>query len=83
MNIGDGGLQPGELVRFKIDLDVDPEFADQVFAHPDYRTVLFDMNGFNVYDGLQQQSDADNGKAVGDFRSGRGRRFGDGPGAAA
>ena len=63
VNIGDGGLQPGEQVRFKIDLDVDPEFADQVFAHPDYRTVLFDMNGFNVYDGLQQQSDADNGKA--------------------
>jgi hypothetical protein len=63
VSIGDGGLEPGEKVRFKIDLDVDPEFANQVFAHPDYRTVLFDMNGFNVYDGLQQQSDADNGKA--------------------
>jgi hypothetical protein len=63
VNIGDGGLQPGEVVRFKIDLNVDPAFAEQVFAHPDYRTVLFDMNGFNVYDGLQQQSDADNSKA--------------------
>jgi hypothetical protein len=58
VNIGDGGLQPGEVVRFKIDLAVDPAFADQVFPHPDYR-----MNGFNVYDGLQQQSDADNAKA--------------------
>jgi hypothetical protein len=63
VNIGDGGLLPGEVVRFKIDLAVDPEFANQIFAHPDYRTVLFDMNGFNVYDGLQQQSDTDNAKA--------------------
>jgi hypothetical protein len=63
VSIGDGGLQPGDVVRFKIDLAVDPGFADEVFAHPDYRTVLFDMNGFNVYDGLQQQSAADNGKA--------------------
>jgi hypothetical protein len=62
VNIGNGGLQPGELVRFKIDLDVDAEFADEFFAHPDYRTVLFDMNGFNVYDGLQQQSPNDNAK---------------------
>jgi len=60
VTIGGAGLLPGELVRFKIDLAVDDNFADQFFAHPDYRTVLFDMNGFNVYDGLQQQSDADN-----------------------
>jgi hypothetical protein len=63
VSIGDGGLEPGEVVRFKIDLAVDPAFAGQIFAHPDYRTVLFDMNGFNVYDGLQQQSSADNAKA--------------------
>jgi hypothetical protein len=63
VNIGGPGLLPGELLRFKIDLAVDPEFADAFFAHPDYRTVLFDMNGFNVYDGLQQQNDADNAKA--------------------
>jgi hypothetical protein len=62
VNIGNGGLQPGDLVRFKIDLDVDAEFTDEFFAHPDYRTVLFDMNGFNVYDGLQQQSASDNAK---------------------
>jgi hypothetical protein len=63
LNIGGPGLLPGELLRFKIDLAVDPEFADDFFAHPDYRTVLFDMNGFNVYDGLQQNSDTDNAKA--------------------
>jgi hypothetical protein len=59
VNIG-GGLQPGQLLRFKIDLAVDPQFADQFFPHPDYRTVLFDMNGLNVYDNLQQLSAADN-----------------------
>jgi hypothetical protein len=62
INIGGGGLMPGQLLRFKIDLAVDPDFANQFFAHPDYRTVLFDMNGFNVYDGLQQQGAADNAK---------------------
>jgi hypothetical protein len=75
VNIGDGGLQPGEVVRFKIDLAVDPAFADQIFAHPDYRTVLFDMNGFNVYDGLQQQSDADNAKAWAIFDPAAGADF--------
>ncbi len=63
VNIGNGGLQPGQLVRFKLDLAVDPEFAEDFFKFPDYRTVLFDMNGFNVYDGLQQQSAADNARA--------------------
>jgi hypothetical protein len=47
---GGGGLDPGELVRFRIDLDVDPGFPDPpFFVHPDYRTVLFDMNGIQVY----------------------------------
>jgi hypothetical protein len=46
---GGGGLGPGELVRFKIDLDVDN--GQPFFPHPDFRTVLFDMNGCNVYDG--------------------------------
>jgi hypothetical protein len=44
---GTGGLAPGELVRFKIDLDVDA--GQPFFVHPDYRTVLFDMNGTQVY----------------------------------
>ena len=52
LNIGDGGLAPGEMVRFKIDLEVDAAFAGQIFTHPDYRTVMFDMNGLNVYDGF-------------------------------
>jgi hypothetical protein len=46
---GGGGLGPGELVRFKIDLGVDA--GQPFFTHPDFRTVLFDMNGCNVYDG--------------------------------
>jgi hypothetical protein len=44
---GGGGLAPGEVVRFKIDIDVDAGF--NFFQHPDYRTVLFDMNGVQVY----------------------------------
>jgi hypothetical protein len=50
MKDGGGGLAPGDVVRFKIDLDVDPGFTDPpFFADPDYRTVLFDMNGVQVY----------------------------------
>jgi hypothetical protein len=44
---GGGGLAPGELVRFKIDIDVDAGF--NFFQHPDFRTVMFDMNGVQVY----------------------------------
>jgi hypothetical protein len=44
---GGGGLAPGEVVRFKIDIDVDAGF--NFFQHPDFRTVLFDMNGVQVY----------------------------------
>jgi hypothetical protein len=47
---GGGGLAPGEVVRFKIDIDVDAGLPDPpFFVHPDYRTVLFDMNGLEVY----------------------------------
>ena len=59
-----GGLAPGELVRFKIDIDVDAGHPD-FFVHPDYRTVLFDMNGIQVYDGnVVQNSTADNAQAT-------------------
>jgi hypothetical protein len=44
---GGGGLGPGETVRFKIDIDVDDGF--DFFQQPDFRTVLFDMNGVQVY----------------------------------
>lgn len=68
VTIGNGGLLPGQLVRFKIKLDVDPSFAAQYAASfgaslPDFRTVLFDMNGVNVYDGVVNTSSADNAKA--------------------
>jgi len=52
LSLGNGGLDPGEVVRFKIALGVDPAHSG-FFAHPDFRTVLFDMNGVNVYDGMQ------------------------------
>jgi hypothetical protein len=84
VNIGDGGLAPGELIRFKIDLDVDAAFQDQFFDHPDYRTVLFDMNGVNVYDGfLQQVSSDDNAKATAIFDPSSGANFNVGPWAIA
>lgn len=80
VKIGNGGLQPGDLVRFKIDLDVDPQFLGQFFAHPDYRTVLFDMNGVNVYDGfLEQESTADNAKVWAIFDPASGANFTVGP----
>jgi hypothetical protein len=69
VNLGGAGLAPGALFRFKINLDVDSSFAAQYAAlfgdsQPDFRTVLFDINGLNVYDNnLQQVSSADNAKA--------------------
>jgi hypothetical protein len=68
VTIGNGGLLPGQLVRFKINLDVDPAYAATYAAsfgasQPDFRTVLFDMNGNNVYDGVVNTSSADNAQA--------------------
>lgn len=68
VTIGNGGLLPGQLLRFKINLDVDPAYAATYAAsfgesHPDYRTVLFDMNGINVYDGTTEKSSDDNAAA--------------------
>jgi hypothetical protein len=60
--IGNGGLLPGQLVRFKIDIDVDPPNSGGLFEYPDFRTVLFDMNGVNVYDNTQQSSTTDNAR---------------------
>lgn len=55
VNIGDGGLAPGESIRFKVNLNVDASYAAtyaSLFgnADPDFRTILFDMNGRNVYE---------------------------------
>ncbi|HEY7329478.1 MAG TPA: hypothetical protein VH592_17700 [Gemmataceae bacterium] len=65
VNIGNGGLLPGQTVRFKIKLGIDPSFqaayANQFGSSlPDYRTVLFDMNGINVYDGTTGFDTKDN-----------------------
>jgi len=43
VTLGNGGLAPGEVVRFRIDLAVDAGVSG-MFPHPDFRTVLFDMN---------------------------------------
>lgn len=39
----DEGIAPGEAARFQIDIDADPDVTS--FVYPDYRTVLFDLNG--------------------------------------
>lgn len=75
VSIGNGGLLPGQLVRFQINLDVDPAFAAQYAAtfgatQPDFRTVLFDMNGHNVYDGFVHGDSADNAHAFVTFTPG-------------
>jgi hypothetical protein len=67
---GSGGLQPGQLVRFRIDLDKDTGFKS-IFKHPDFRTVLFDMNGRNVYDGnVVEFSNEDNAEVTVTFGTG-------------
>jgi len=47
---GGGGLSPGETVHFRIDLGLDDGFSSAPFYEfPDFRTVLFDMNGQQHY----------------------------------
>lgn len=46
LTFGNGGLAPGETVRFGIDIDPDPNI-DGLFPHPDFRLVLFDMNNMD------------------------------------
>lgn len=47
VNFLNGGIAPGETVNFQFDIDVDAGLG--FFPNPDYRTVLFDMNGDNYY----------------------------------
>ncbi|WP_197529016.1 PEP-CTERM sorting domain-containing protein [Aeoliella mucimassa] len=49
VSIGNGGLAPGEIVRFGIDIDPDAG-VDGLFPYPDFRLVLFDMNGSDASD---------------------------------
>jgi PEP-CTERM motif len=44
------GILPSEEVFFQVDIDVDAAYSSLFYALPDYRTVLFDMNGIDVYD---------------------------------
>jgi PEP-CTERM motif len=65
VNFLNGGIAPGKTVNFQIDIDVDAEFAGVFFQHPDYRTVLFDMNGDNYYESasiVNDPSSDDNSK---------------------
>jgi hypothetical protein len=63
VNFG-SGLLPGESICFRINLDVDAGHPS-IYPYPDYRTVMFDMNGVNIYDGnLVNFSDADNATAT-------------------
>jgi len=67
VNFLNGGLAPGKTVDFQIDIDVDTEFANSIYKHPDYRTVLFDMNGDNLYENagiLQDESSKDNAQVT-------------------
>jgi hypothetical protein len=45
------GLAPGDRVRFRIDIGIDANQPGlmQIWPHPDYRTVLFDMNGIDAW----------------------------------
>lgn len=54
LTFGDGGLAPGEIVRFGIDIDPDAD-VDGLFPHPDFRLVLFDMNDMDA-NGTQDNS---------------------------
>jgi hypothetical protein len=47
VNFLNAGIAPGKTVNFQIDIDVDAGLG--FYKHPDYRTVLFDMNGDNYY----------------------------------
>lgn len=46
------GFDPGETVRFRIDIDPDDPDA---FPHPDFRRVLFDMNGNDPSDNSRME----------------------------
>jgi hypothetical protein len=63
VTIGNGGLLPGQLVRFQINLDVDPSFAASYAASFGDSQPDFDMNGNNVYDGVVNSSNKDNAQA--------------------
>jgi len=66
VNFLNGGVAPGATVNFLFDIDVDAQFAASFYKFPDYRTVLFDMNGDNYYEnaGIVNDPDADDNAKV-------------------
>lgn len=73
----DGGLAPGQKVRFRIEIGVDANqtMIQQQWPHPDFRTVLFDINGIDAY-GLtpltaREEDQTDNSSGYGIFRKGQ------------
>ena len=61
VNFLNGGVAPGKTVNFLF--DIDPDAGLGLYAYPDYRTVLFDMNGDNYFQGagiVNDPSSADN-----------------------
>jgi hypothetical protein len=71
VQIGNGGLQPNGVLRFKIAIGVDAAFKSTIYSHPDFRTVLFDIGGRDVYDLSKPISldDSDNSKFTAVFGS--------------
>jgi hypothetical protein len=62
VNFGGSGVAPGQTVNFLF--DIDPDAGLGLYAYPDYRTVLFDMNGDNYFQGagiVNDPSSEDNG----------------------
>jgi hypothetical protein len=53
LTFANGGLAPGQIARFGIDIDPDANVPG-LFPHPDFRLVLFDMNN------LDGKGDSDN-----------------------
>lgn len=64
VDFGDGGLQPGEVVRFQVDIDRDPP-GDGMMMFADYTSVFFQPSGDDTssnsmlsfeFDGIAQPS---------------------------
>ncbi len=57
ITFGNGGLAPGQSVYFRVDIGAD---TSDFYTLADFRTVLFDLDGVNVYDNVVNNSADDN-----------------------